>query len=129
MQSNSVSPLPIFDTEEEDSDDWLTIDAEGFETMLENTLGGSTNIHKVPSDAMEIEPSVQEIEEDRIAKEQASKLQDLAKKVEDFVEGEGNIEGAQFEEFVVILTCTYLFVDMLYSANIRPMKSLATMTR
>jgi len=36
--------------------------------------------------------------EDRIAAEQASKLQNLAAKVEEFVEGEGDLEGATFEE-------------------------------
>ncbi len=37
-------------------------------------------------------------EEDRIASEQAARLKDLANKVEQFVEGEGDIEGARFEE-------------------------------
>jgi hypothetical protein len=37
-------------------------------------------------------------EEDRVASEQAARLKDLASKVEQFVEGEGDIEGALFEE-------------------------------
>lgn len=36
--------------------------------------------------------------EERVASEQASRLKDLAAKVEGFVEGEGDLEGARFEE-------------------------------
>ena len=39
-----------------------------------------------------------ETDEDRLAKAQAEKLRDLAKKVEEFVEGEGDVEGARFAE-------------------------------
>jgi hypothetical protein len=82
--------------DEEDPDDWLNIDAGDFDHMLEKTMGSSKN--KV-QDAMDVDkPTVVETEEDRVAKEQASKLQDLARKVENFVEGEGDVEGAKFEE-------------------------------
>ena len=37
-------------------------------------------------------------QEERLAEAQASKLKDLAKKVEEFVEGEGDLEGARFAE-------------------------------
>lgn len=37
-------------------------------------------------------------EEDNIANEQASRLKDFAAQVENFVEGQGDIEGAKFEE-------------------------------
>lgn len=74
---------------EEESDDWLSIDAEDFETMLQDTMGPT----KPDADAMEVDNA-----EDRIASEQASKLQNLAKKVEEFVEGEGDLEGARFTE-------------------------------
>lgn len=36
--------------------------------------------------------------EDIIAKEQASRLKSLADKVEEFIEGEGDLEGARFAE-------------------------------
>lgn len=46
---------------------------------------------------------VDESPEDRIASEQAKRLKDLASKVEIFIEGEGDVEGARFEEYVIIL--------------------------
>jgi hypothetical protein len=36
--------------------------------------------------------------EDRYTQQQAARLQELAKKVEGFVEGQGDLEGARFEE-------------------------------
>jgi hypothetical protein len=56
--------------------------------MLQDTLG-NTNVDV----AMD-----EDNPEDRAAQEQAAKLQSLAKKVEDFVEGEGDLEGARFAE-------------------------------
>ena len=41
---------------------------------------------------------VDESPEDRLASEQAKKLKDLASKVESFIDGEGDVEGARFEE-------------------------------
>lgn len=41
---------------------------------------------------------VDESPEDRLASEQAKKLKDLASKVENFIDGEGDLEGARFEE-------------------------------
>ena len=40
----------------------------------------------------------QKFMEDKVANDEAKKLQDLANKVENFVEGEGDLEGARFEE-------------------------------
>lgn len=37
-------------------------------------------------------------QEDKLANDQATRLQDLAKKVEQFVGGKGDLEGAKFEE-------------------------------
>lgn len=81
--------------QEEDDDSWLSIDAEGFESKLERTMGprntsGQTTGMDVDAPEMP--------EEDRMASEQAARLKDLANKVEKFVEGEGDIEGARFEE-------------------------------
>lgn len=65
--------------------------------MLEKTMGTSKS--KTHSEAMDVDKlETGKTMEDRLAKEQASRLQDLAQKVENFVEGEGDIEGATFEE-------------------------------
>ncbi|THH18092.1 hypothetical protein EW146_g2832 [Bondarzewia mesenterica] len=83
----------------EDSDDWLNVDAQDFDRMLEKRLGVYKSGAQAKSDAMDVDhPEVEQTEEDRIAKEQASKLQDLAKKVENFLGGKGDIEGAKFED-------------------------------
>lgn len=81
--------------DEEDPDDWLNVDASGFDEMLEKTMGGSKGKGKA-TDAMDVD--VPEDDEDRVAKAQAERLRDLAKKVEQFVEGEGDLEGARFAE-------------------------------
>lgn len=58
-----------------------------------------TSKSKTHSEAMDVDKlETGKTMEDRLAKEQASRLQDLAQKVENFVEGEGDIEGATFEE-------------------------------
>lgn len=77
----------------EDSDEWLNIDAKDFENMLETTMGSSKQQH-----AMDVDPADAESAEDRLASDQASRLQNLATKVESFVEGEGDLQGARFEE-------------------------------
>ncbi|KDQ54784.1 hypothetical protein JAAARDRAFT_37887 [Jaapia argillacea MUCL 33604] len=82
----------------EDPDDWLNVDQKDLESMLQDTL--RTAKDKAPiSDAMDVDDSSRlESEENRVAKDQAFRLQELAKKVEDFVEGEGDIEGAKFAD-------------------------------
>ncbi|OBZ79729.1 Protein SGT1 [Grifola frondosa] len=94
-QSGNSTLLP----QEEDSDEWLNVNAEDFDAMLEKALGGRGSSH-APPDAMDVEMDEQSIEteEDRLAKVQATRLQELAKKVEEFVEGEGDIEGARFAD-------------------------------
>jgi hypothetical protein len=81
--------------QEEDDESWLTIDAQDFDAKLEKTLGRANK--ESLDDAMDVD-SPEISEEDRMANEQASRLKDLASKVEKFVEGEGDIEGARFEE-------------------------------
>lgn len=88
----------------EDSNDWLNVDAADFDAMLEKNFGAKPNIDSTESpDAMDVDSGEKEKEspEDRMAKQQAQRLKDLAQKVEKFVEGEGDIEGARFadEEF------------------------------
>jgi hypothetical protein len=99
----SVQRWPISPVHEEDSDDWLTLDGQEFDKSLEASLAGATGNAK-ESDAMDVDPlNKTESLEDRLASEQAKKLKDLATKVEIFVEGEGDMEGARFEERVFIL--------------------------
>lgn len=99
----SVQHWPISPVLEEDNDDWLTIDGQEFDKSLETSFAGATGNAK-GSDAMDVDPlNKTESLEDRLASEQAKKLKELATKVENFVEGEGDMEGARFEERVFIL--------------------------
>lgn len=78
----------------EDSDVWMSVDANDFDEVLERAMRASSST--VQTHAMETDGEGGE--EDRVAKEQTNKLRDLAAKVERFVEGKGDIEGARFEE-------------------------------
>ncbi|KAK1232082.1 hypothetical protein PQX77_004800 [Marasmius sp. AFHP31] len=92
--SRAPEPLPE-STRGEDDDSWLNIDAESFEDALAKAQSNKT----ADPDAMDVDkPSSEMTEEDRVASEQASKLRDLAAKVEEFVEGEGDLEGARFKD-------------------------------
>ena len=89
----------ISDTQEkEDSDGWLNVDAQNFDDMLEKTMGASRSKRLGLPENMDIDNPEGRTEEDRAANEQASRLQDLAQKVESFVEGEGSVGGAKFDE-------------------------------
>jgi len=97
------APAALSDTsqEAEDSDDWLNIDAENFDALLEKsaqvtkpTQGTSGDEAKMDVDQ---EPAADSVD-DRFSEQQADRLHDLAQKVEQFVEGKGNLEGAQFED-------------------------------
>ncbi|CAL1696402.1 unnamed protein product [Somion occarium] len=82
----------------EDPDDWLNLDVNDFDAMLEETTGQVSRADIKPeSNPMEVD-NKDENEEDRVAKKQAEKLQKMAKKVEEFLEGEGDIEGARFQD-------------------------------
>jgi hypothetical protein len=97
---------------EEDADDWLNIDAQDFENLLQKSM--PTSGSKVDSDKMDVDsPRASESYEDQLASEQASKLKELAAKVEDFVEGEGDLEGARFDEYV-FLNLTRTFSEVRY---------------
>lgn len=77
---------------EEEPDTWLDVDAENFDSLLQNMAAGQPSC----TDATEVGQK-----EERLAQEQASKLKSLAQKVEEFVEGEGDLEGALFGKCVV----------------------------
>ena len=104
----SVQNWPILPVQEEDIDDWLTIDAQEFDQGLETALAGARGNEK-HSNAMDVDlPSEGGSPEDMLASEQAKRLKDLATKVEIFVEGEGDLEGARFEERVPSFVCSSL---------------------
>ncbi|KAG6381423.1 SGT1 protein-domain-containing protein [Boletus reticuloceps] len=74
----------------EDSDEWMNVDANDFDAM--RASGSVMETHAMETDGGDVDV------EDRVAKEQANKLRDLAAKVEQFVEGKGDVEGARFED-------------------------------
>jgi hypothetical protein len=77
----------------------LSVDANDFDDMLAKKM-------RLKADAMDVDegrpPSdgdqKEESAEDMITKEQTARLQDLAKKVEKFLDTKGDVGGAQFEE-------------------------------
>ncbi|KAJ3822271.1 SGT1 protein-domain-containing protein [Lentinula raphanica] len=81
--------------QEEDSDDWLNIDAENFEDMLQQPHGTSDNSNL--SHPMDVDPKATE----GSTSPRTTQLRNLASKVEEFIQGEGDVEGARFvdEEF------------------------------
>lgn len=84
----------------EDSDDWLNIDADSLDQKLSDTLRKPKENSREDSekDGMDVDKPSEEDEEGRMAQEQAHKLKGLANKIENFVSGEGMLEGAVFEE-------------------------------
>ena len=77
---------------EEEPDSWLDIDADNFDSMLQNMAPGRSK---------GVDPMDVDQKEEQLAQDQASKLKSLAQKVEEFVEGEGDLDGARFEEYVI----------------------------
>ncbi|KAI4520500.1 SGT1-domain-containing protein [Schizophyllum commune Loenen D] len=101
LEATPEGTVPSTDVPE-DSDDWLNVNADSFDAMLEERMGKPSQQTKDP-DAMDVDPkdgqvAQQKVMEDKVANDEAKKLQDLANKVENFVEGEGDLEGARFED-------------------------------
>ncbi|KAH8120600.1 SGT1-domain-containing protein [Phellopilus nigrolimitatus] len=101
-QAGETPTLPDL---EEDSDDWLNVDAENFDEKLAETMRSRPekpkNKEGNEGEAMDVDQPAKEgkdDEESRVAQAQADKLQGLAKKIEKFVEGEGTLEGAVFDD-------------------------------
>ncbi|KAI0076274.1 SGT1-domain-containing protein [Panus rudis PR-1116 ss-1] len=84
---------------EEDPDDWLNVDFDSFDAMLEDKIGRSKRLSPENRSQMDIDLNA-EAEEDRVARTQAERLQKMAKQVEEFIEGEGDLEGARFNDDV-----------------------------
>jgi hypothetical protein len=81
----------------EDSDDWLTVSAENFDSVLQEKM----RLNDAPSTSREMDVDHSpdsENGEDGMTKAQVAKLRDLASKVDAFVASEGDVEGAMFEE-------------------------------
>ena len=76
----------------------MNVDASDFDAMLEKTTGKDSGKGKAKATDNAMDVDMEADEEDRVAKVQAERLRDLAKKVEEFVEGEGDVEGARFAE-------------------------------
>jgi len=89
---DAAAVLPLQD--EEDSDSWLNIDAQEFDNAL---MSGTTRQAEQPTGVDET-TGMDEGPDDHFAKEQATRLQNLAEKVGAFIEGEGDVDGARFEE-------------------------------
>ncbi|KAI5124417.1 hypothetical protein M0805_008301 [Coniferiporia weirii] len=86
---------------EEESDEWMNVDAENFDEKLAATARSAPVKAKTPGgeDTMDVDHlTKREDEESHLAQGQADKLQGLAKKIEKFVEGEGTLEGAVFDD-------------------------------
>lgn len=81
----------------EDDDDWLTVSAENFDGVLQEKM----RLNDAPSTSREMDVDHSpnsENGEDGITNAQVAKLRDLASKVDAFVAGEGDVEGAVFED-------------------------------
>ena len=75
----------------ESSDAWLNIDAENFDAKLAQSFQTSTE--GKTSDAMDVDDA-----EEQLNNAEAAKLKNLADKINNFVNDEGTLEGAKFEE-------------------------------
>ncbi|KAJ2920284.1 hypothetical protein MD484_g79, partial [Candolleomyces efflorescens] len=94
----NVSELPLQETVVEDSDAWLNIDEADFDSMLARGQGKAQKSDKGVKGVKGEQMDVDDQTEDDMATFQANQLKALASKVEDFIEGEGDIEGAQFQD-------------------------------
>jgi hypothetical protein len=78
----------------EDPDDWLNVNAEDLDRVLQESMSheASRTGHE-----MGVDPNSENEERDT-THAQVTKLRDLAKKVDAFVAGKGDVEGATFDE-------------------------------
>ena len=78
----------------EDPDDWLTVNADDLDRVLQDNMS-----HNAPHTSHEMDVDLHsENKEHDTTRAQVAKLRDLAKKVDAFVAGKGDVEGAMFEE-------------------------------
>ncbi|KAJ3849925.1 SGT1 protein-domain-containing protein [Lentinula lateritia] len=86
--SNDFTPSNV----DEDRDDWLNIDSQNFEDMLQRVSGASDETKQ--SDVMDVDQKSME----RTTSTETSQVRNLASKVEEFIKGEGDVEGAMFAD-------------------------------
>lgn len=73
----------------EDSDEWLNVDNSSFDAMLTQSVTNGEPDINIDSNGQE---------GNRLAQQESERLHDLASKVEQFVQGQGDLEGARFED-------------------------------
>lgn len=95
-ESTARMTLPASESLKEDADSWLYID----ESRLEEMLQGKPDRVASGNEAASENPSSISVEEreEKMAQEQAQRLQGMAEKFSSFLEGEGDLEGAMFED-------------------------------
>jgi hypothetical protein len=102
---------------QEDEDSWLDVDASSFEEMLQKG-SASKSTTKAP-DAMDVDATEDEKPaDDAEASKHADRLRELSEKVEKFVEGEGDLEGARFEECVIKVYLTAYALTNAFSEEL-----------
>lgn len=82
-----VAQLAVPETYKEDSEAWLEVSPDELDGLLSRS-----------GEAKAAAPALESQGEDAEAQAQAASLSELAKKVGQFVEGKGDLEGARFEE-------------------------------
>lgn len=98
----------------EDSEEWLQIDQAGLEEILKSREGGGNSFEdegfSSDEDGLDVEDEMdegegkgaektkEEREEERKNRKAAKRLEEMAGKVEDFVQGRGAVQGAVFDE-------------------------------
>lgn len=86
----SPSDLEAGPSYKEDDESWLEVSPEDVDALLAERSGRSTGM-----ESSETGPTIEEMTE---GDERGQALSDLAKKVESFVGGKGNVDGATFAE-------------------------------
>ena len=89
-----ASEIQISPDAPEDSESWLEVDPQELDAMLAKTSGRPAQ--RDPDGDLEVDG------------EDGEALQDLARKVEDFVGGQGDLQGARFLECVLSLPSSAL---------------------
>lgn len=90
LQSN---PDAMLRDEGEDSDEWLNVDPMDVDQTLSKYLKSQTD-----NEAISVRRDSNMDSEDQVVHEQAQQLKNLADKMEGFVEREGALEGAMFDD-------------------------------
>lgn len=90
-------PYTELKDEGEDPDDWLNVDPMELDHTLKQYHRQKDGLAPTKPDGVD---DMVDAGEDTVANEQAGRLKKLAERMEGFVEGEGALEGALFDELV-----------------------------